>query len=223
MADWEEHLARETARFAEGERLLGHSEDDPRQRRLTRLGNAAWGSGLALLMLGRGDEARAWLGRAAALYRESWDEAPPGSWGRPIAVLKVRLLAGEAAATEEAAGWALSTGCATAESPIGRYAGALALLVLGRDTEALPVAESLVAAEGFPPAVAAALAAIAAGDAPGAAAAVEAVISSFETRDAFLEDIPVSDTAICLHALAGARGLVGPLRASAVLPVPAGL
>lgn len=218
MAVWEEHLARETARFAEGERLLGHSEDDPRQRRLTRLGNAAWGSGLSLLMLGRRDEACAWFGRAAALYRESWDEAPPGSWGRPIAVLKVQLLAGDAQGAREAAEWALTTGCAAADSPIGRYAGALALLVLGRDAEALPVARSLAGIEGFPPAVAGALVATAGGDAPAAAAALEAVISSFETRDAFLEDVPVSDTALCLHALASARGLAGPLRPSAVLP-----
>ncbi len=68
---------------------------DPRQRQLTRMGNAAWAAGLAHAMAGRRDESREWLLRAAARYRESYAEAPPGSWGRPIAVLKALLLAGE--------------------------------------------------------------------------------------------------------------------------------
>ena len=218
MSDWQEHLEREACRYAEGESRLGDSEGDPRQRQLTRLGNAAWGAGLAALMLGRRDEAVSWFDCAAGRYRESWDEAPPGSWGRPIAVLKVRLLAGDRAGAEAAARWALTTGCVGADSPIGRYAGALALLVLGRDAEALPVARSLLGAEGFPAAVAAALVAVAAGDAAGALNAIEEVLASFESRDGFLEDVPVADTVLCLHALAAARGPVEPLRPSALLP-----
>jgi hypothetical protein len=222
MSDWHQQLEREASRYRDGESRLGDSEDDPRQRRLTRLGNAAWGAGLSALMLGRRDDAAAWLDRAAARYRESWDEAPPGSWGRPIAVLKVRLLAGvgvgASARTEDAARWALTTGCVEAESPIGRYAGTLALLVLGRDGEALPVARSLQGVDGFPPAVAAALAGLAAGDRAEAATAIEAVLVSFETRDSFLEDVPVADTVLCLHALAAARWPVAPLRESALLP-----
>lgn len=222
MSEWQEHLEREAGRYHDGEGRLGDSEDDPRQRRLTRLGNAAWGAGLSALMLGRRDDALAWFDRAAVRYRESWDEAPPGSWGRPIAVLKVRLLAGDGAGArshvEEAARWALTSGCVEAESPIGRYAGVLALLVLGRDGEALPVARSLQGAEGFPPAVAAALVGLAAADRAGAGVAIEAVLASFEARDAFLEDVPVADTVLCLHALAAARWPVAPLRESALLP-----
>ena len=218
MIDWEEQLEREAGRYRDGESRLGDSEDDPRQRQLTRLGNAAWGAGLSALMLGRRDAAAAWLDRAAVRYRESWDEAPPGSWGRPIAVLKVRLLAADRPGAEEAAHWALTGGCVTAESPIGRYAGALALLVLGRDGEALPVARSLQGADGFPPAVAAALVGLAGGDPEGAAAALEAVLVSFESRDSYLEDVPVADTVLCLQALAAARWPVAPLRASALLP-----
>lgn len=218
MSDWQKHLEREAHRYEDGEARLCDSEDDPRQRQLTRLGNAAWGAGLAALMLGRRDAAGGWFDAAAGRYRESWDEAPPGSWGRPIAVLKVRLLAGDRAGAEVAARWALTTGCVEADSPIGRYAGVLALLVLGRDADALPVACSLVGAEGFPGAVAAALVAIAAGDAAAAAAATEDVLASFEARDSFLEDVPVADTVLCLHALAAARGPVEPLRRSALLP-----
>lgn len=222
MSGWHEHLERETGRYQDGESRLGDSEDDPRQRRLTRLGNAAWGAGLSALMLGRREDAVAWFERAAAHYRESWEEAPPASWGRPIAVLKAQLLAGDAAGiptrAEEAARWALTTGCVEAESPIGRYAGALALLVLGRDGDALPVARSLQGADGFPPAVAAALVGLAAGDREGVAAAIEAVLASFETRDSFLEDVSVADTVLCLHALASARWPTAPLRESALLP-----
>ena len=218
MSSWHEHLEREVGRYHDGESRLGDSVDDPRQRQLTRLGNAAWGAGLSALMLARRDDAAVWLDRAAARYRESWDEAPPGSWGRPIAALKVRLLAGDRAGAEEAARWALTSDCVTAESPIGRYAGALALLVLGRDGEALPVARSLQDADGFPPAVAAVLVGLAGGEREGVAAAIEDVLVSFETRDSFLDDVPVADTVLCLHLLAAARWPLAPLRASALLP-----
>ena len=74
--------------------------------------NAAYGAGLAQLMLGDSDAARAWLDRAVSAYRESWADAPPESWGRPIAAMKARLLAGVPA--EHEARWALE-----AYRPIG--------------------------------------------------------------------------------------------------------
>src|SRR5947209_11561134 len=85
-----------------------------------------------------GEEAAEWLARAAERYRESFAEAPPGSWGRPIGAIKARLLAGDADGAEDEARWALEEGAAGAESPIGRYAACLALLVLGRDAETRP-------------------------------------------------------------------------------------
>jgi hypothetical protein len=91
------------------------------------------------------------------------------------------------------------------ESPIGRYAGALALLVLGRDEEAAEVAAGL--GEGFPGDVAAALTALAAGDLGRYRMAVASVRRSFEEREDFLEDMPVPDTALALDALADRRGL----------------
>ena len=84
-------------------------------------------------MLGRRDEADEWLVRAAETYRESWPDAPPGSWGRPIGAMKSRLIAGDLEGAREDARWALDAGAADSESPIGRYAAALALLVLGED------------------------------------------------------------------------------------------
>src|SRR5204862_142765 len=134
---------REVERYRDGEdRLPDASDPDARQRQLTRMGNAAGGAGLALLMAGRAGEASEWLHRAAERYRESITDAPAGRWGRPIGAMKALLIAGDRAGAEEAARWALELGASTAESPIGRYAGTLALLVLGRDADARPLAAS---------------------------------------------------------------------------------
>src|SRR6059036_2388678 len=94
VTDWAKHFSRETERYRDGESRLPAAEDaDTRQRQLTRLANAAAGAGLALVMEGRTDEAREWFDRACERYRESWPDAPPGSWGRPIGILKARILA----------------------------------------------------------------------------------------------------------------------------------
>jgi hypothetical protein len=209
--DFEDLLQRAQARYADGESRLPEDPDE-RQRQLTRLGNVANAAGLSLLMLGRTDEAREWLDRAAQRWRESFEHAPPGSWGRPIGALKARIVAGDWAGAEDEARWALELGAPTAESPIGRYAGALALLTLGRDEEARRVANSLHGVEAFPEDVADALRMLAAGDdAIGYIDAVESVLESFETREAYLEDVPVADTVIVLQALAGRRDLVAEL------------
>ena len=219
MADWDEIAAGAEARYRDGEGRLGGIEDsDARQRQLTRMGNVAGAAGLACLMGGRAEEAAAWFRRAAERYRESWEDAPPGSWGRPIGAIKALTLAGDEAGAEEAARWALDAGAEHAESPIGRYAGALALLVLGRDHDARHVAATIRDRDDFPPAVADALATIAAGDRAGYIVAIEDVLDSFETRDDYLEDVPVADTVLVLQTLAAKRGLDAELPESALLP-----
>lgn len=216
--DWTAHLEREESRYRDGEARLEDAADaDARQRQLTRLGNAAGGAGLALLMQGRSDEAGAWFVRAAARYRESFAGAPPDSWGRPIGAIKSLILAGDWPATEEAAVWALEAGAAEAQSPIGRYAAALALLALGRDGEARPHADAIRTRDDFPVAVGDALAYLAAQDVLGYTEAVEAVLESFEIRDEYLEDMPVADTVLVLQALAARRDLVATLT-SPLLP-----
>jgi hypothetical protein len=209
--DWASFVARERSRYEDGEARL-----DPEQ--LVRIGNAAYGAGLGLLMLRRDEEAGDWLGRAAARWRESWEHATPTSWGRPIGAIKALLIAGRDAEAEEVAGWALELGSSTAESPIGRYAGCLALLTLGRWPEARHLATTLRERDDFPPAVADALALIAAHDVVGYAEAVEAVLDSFETRDEYLEDAPVADTVLALQVLARRRGIEAELPSSPVLP-----
>jgi hypothetical protein len=171
------------------------------------MGNAAGAAGLSLLM---GDDlagSREWLLRAAERYRESYGGAPPGSWGRPIGAIKADVLAGDWDAAARDAQWALGEHAADAESPIGRYAATLAYLVLGRWKEARVVADGLRTHEGFPTDVADALAYVAGEDPVGYTEAVESVLESFETRDEYLEDVPVADTVLVLQALARRRGI----------------
>ena len=151
------------------------------------------------------------------LDRASWDDAPPGSWGRAIAMLKARILVGDWPAAKEDARWTLDQRAADAESPIGRYAGCLALLALGEWEEARVLADALRTDDDFPAAVGDALAAIAAEDPLGYTEAIEAVLESFELREEHLEDVPVADTVLVLQALAARRDLAVELE-SALLP-----
>jgi hypothetical protein len=181
------------------------------------MGNAAWAAGLSLLMLGRGGESSRWLARAAERYRESWADAPPESWGRPIGAMKARLLAGDSDGARAEAGWALEAGAARSESPIARYAATLALLVRGEDEPARAVAAGLRERSDFPQPVARAVARLSEGDAAGYEAAVRELLADFEARDDYLEDVPVADTVLVLQTLAARRGFAADLQ-SPLLP-----
>ena len=172
------------------------------ERALVRRGNTAYAAGLALTMAGE-PAAADWFRKAASAWRASWDLCTaPDAWGRPVGVLKAGLLAGVDVGADAA--WTLELGAAAAPSPIGRYAAVLAFLALGRRDEAGPVAGTL---DDFPSDVAAALAAIAAGDGEAYRTAVDSVFASFESRHAYLEDVPVADTALVLERLARDAGL----------------
>jgi len=209
--DWQGLFDRERTRVEDGEARL-----DPEQ--LVRIGNAAYGAGLSLLMLGRVEESREWLGRAATRWRESWEHATPTSWGRPIGTIKASLIAGHSREARAYSRWALELGSEQAESPIGRYAAALALLTLARWPDARHAAATLRDRDDFPHDVADALWSIAANDASGYASGVEAIVRSFETREEFLEDVPVADTALALLPLAARRGVGVGLGPSPRLP-----
>ena len=216
--EWAEHVAREQERYRDGAARVAELDDpDARQKQLTRMANAAGGAGLALLMQGRDGEATEWFTLAAARYRESFPDAPPGSWGRPIGAMKNLLLGGDWKGAQAAAEWALSVGAAGAESPIGKYAACLAFLILERDRDARFLADDLRTHEGFPTDVADALAMISAQDVAGYTLAVESVLESFETRDDYLEDVPVADTVIVLQTLALQRDMAAELE-SPLLP-----
>ena len=214
MPDWEQLHARARARYEDGEARL---PDDPaeRQRQLTRMGNAAGAAGLSALMAHR--DGAEWFSRAAERYRESWEHAPPGSWGRPIGAIKSLILAGDWDGAAAAARWAIESGAAESDSPIGRYAAALAYGVLGDWDEMRVHADYARTHEEFPNEVADALAFVAAEDVVGYVEAVEDVLESFAARDAYLEDVPVADTVLVLQALAARRGMAAELE-SELLP-----
>jgi hypothetical protein len=216
MAEWEERATRARERFEDGAARLP-SDPDERQRQLTRMGNAAWAAGLCHLMFGQPEEADVWLLRAAETYRESWPDAPPGSWGRPIGAMKSRLIAGDLAGAHDDGRWALDAGAADAESPIGRYAAALALLVRGEDAGVGALAETLVGVEAIPPGVTDSLIALATADEAGYEQAIRALLADFEARVEFLEDVAVADTVLALQVLAAERGCSVPLT-SPLLP-----
>jgi len=219
VVDWAEHFRREAERYRDGEVRLPSVEDpDTRQRQLTRMGNAAAGAGLSLVMQGNTPEAREWFDLACTRYRESWADAPPGSWGRPIAILKARLLAGDPPGAEQDARWTLEEGADEASTSIGRYAAALAHAVLGDWDDVRIHAAALRLDESFPADVADALAALASPDPIAYVEAVESVLASFETREAFLEDLPAADTVLVLQALAEHRGLEPAELESELLP-----
>ncbi len=215
--DW---AAKRDSAVAEHERRLA-AVDEPGGRedfRLAGIAGASWAAGLAARMLGDRDGAVSLLRRAADEYGTSWRAAPPGSWGRPIAMLRCRLMAGDPEGARRDAEAALGAGAADATGPIAGYCAAVALLVLGRDADAGPVAQR-IAEEGLEPAaVARALAALAAHDEDALRVARREVLRSFEEREAFLEDTPVADTVLVLDALARERELALERLESPLLP-----
>ena len=214
MLDWDGLHDQARARYEDGASRLP-DDADARQKQLTRMGNAAGAAGLTALMAGR--DGGEWFARAAERYRESWEHAPPGSWGRPIGAIKARILAGDWEGAAADARWALAAGAGETESPIGRYAAALAYGVLGEWEDMRFHADYARTHEEFPNEVADALAFVAAEDVVGYVEAVEDVLESFETRDEYLEDIPAADTVLVLQALAGKRGMAAELE-SELLP-----
>ena len=179
-----------------------------------RIGSAAWGAGLALLMLEREREGRSWLDRSALCYRRCLAEAEPGAWGRSIGALKARLIAGDLSGAAREAQWTLDLDPEAADSPIAKYAGCLAFLTLGEDRFAAVLAARIASDPTFPPATAAACEALAAGHASAYKDSVQIVLRTFEERVRFLEDIPVADTVLALQVLAESRGLTQTLEST---------
>jgi hypothetical protein len=131
--------------------------------------------------------------------------------------MKCRLIVGDLTGARDDAGWTLDADAAQSESPIGRYAATLAQLVLGLDDDAAVLSATLAGAEAIPTPVVDALVALATRDAPTYEAAIRALVTHFEEREAYLEDTPVADTVLALQTLAAERWIVLELL-SPVLP-----
>jgi hypothetical protein len=163
-----------------------------------------------------GDEAGAepFLRESERLYRESWEVAPPGGYGRLVGMLKAAILVRDAAGAAAYARAALTREDA---SPTAAYALALAALAAGDDDVAAHAAARMATGGEAFARTARALVALARRDDAGYAAALAEMIADFEQRDLHLTGVAIADTALVLERLADPRGLA--LRpSSAVLP-----
>jgi uncharacterized protein len=159
-----------------------------------------------------GAPARAPLQRAANSYRASWEAAPPRSFGRLVGYAKASILAGDDPYeyVREQLGDA-------GDSPPAWWA--LALAALAADDVALAgrAADGMRAGSDAFVRAADAVAALAQRDREAYAAAVQAIVTDFETRETHLTGIPIADTALVLERLAERHGLAAH-PSSALLP-----
>jgi hypothetical protein len=177
------------------------------------------GAGQRALLAGDADAARDALGEASELYRRSWEQAPPRSYGRLVGMLKSAVLTGTgnpvAAARYVRA--ALADDPDAAGSPTASYALALAALVAGEDGAARERAAAMEAGSDAFARTARAIAALADRDRERYAAAVAEIVNDFEQRAQHLTGVAIADTAVVLERLAASRGLAAGVQ-SELLP-----
>jgi hypothetical protein len=173
--------------------------------------------GQRALMAGDRDGARSAFAAAAELYRQSWMQAPATAYGRLVGMLKSAVLAG--GGVPEARYARAELGDRDAASSTASYAQALAALILGPadDEAAAAWAERMGAGNDAFVRTAEAIAALAAHDADGYAAALAAIVRDFEQRTDHLTGVAIADTALVLSVLGARRGMATAIE-SPVLP-----
>jgi len=165
------------------------------------------------LLAAEPDAACAAFAAAAHDYRQSWEQAPPRSYGRLVGMLKAAVLGGggqeEAAFVRAAlAGGGESSPAGSGEgSPTAAYAQALAALICDEDRLALSWASQMQdGGEAFAR-TAEAISALAARDRGRYTTALEQIVHDFERRSAHLTGVAIADTALMLEVLAARRGI----------------
>jgi hypothetical protein len=156
------------------------------------------------LLAGNSAAAESFLRESERLYRESWEAAPPGGYGRLVGMLKAAILQDDA---EAAAAYVRASLADHDASPTAAYALALACLADGDDVAAGAAAGVMATGGDAFARTAEALMALARRDEGAYAAALQAVIADFEARDLHLTSVPFADTALVLERLAEPRGL----------------
>lgn len=178
------------------------------ERHRELMGAAIQRDGMArrILLAGDADAARAVFAESAALYRQSWEVAPPDSYGRLVGMLKATVLAGQG--EEEAASYVrdqlINEGD---DSATAAYAQAIAAVILGDDERAKACAARMRAGSEAFVKTADAIAAIAADDRTAYEAEINAILHDFETRSHQLTGVLIADTALMLQRLAARRGI----------------
>jgi hypothetical protein len=182
------------------------------------------GAGQRALLAGEPEGASAAFRAAAELYRQSWEAAPPGSYGRLVGMLKSAILAGGG---HEAAYYVRSAlADEDVASPPAAYAQALAALIAGDDEAAKVWAAQMRGGSDAFERTADALEALAWRDPVVYAEALEAIVCDFEQRADHLTGVAIADTALMLERLAVPRGITAavtsPLLPPWVGPAPFG-
>jgi hypothetical protein len=170
------------------------------------------------LLAGNPDGARQAFAAAADLYRRSWEEAPAGSYGRLVGMLKAGILAGEGAVQALYAREALTDDMTTLASPTASYARALAALVEEDEAAARRFSDAMRTGSDAFERTARAVAALASRDEVGYRAALEAIVRDFERRTNHLTGVSIADTALMLERLAARREMASGVE-SPLLPI----
>lgn len=184
---------------------------DGEHRDLMLAAIAAEGEAHGALLAGDTEAAAANYGRAVELYRASWALAPPKSYGRLVGLLKAAVLGGTAEPAADEVRAELEDDADAAGSPVASYVLAVAALIKNDDDAVAPLAEVMEPRGGAFERTAAALRALAAGDADAYAAAAAAIADDFAAREEHLTGVPIADTAIMLELIARERGLAAEL------------
>ena len=180
---------------------------EPEHKRLMLEAIAREGEGHRALLDGDADAASDAYGAAAALYRQSWEAAPPGAYGRLVGMIKATILSG-ANATEAAAYLASQiTDEETQTSAPAAYARATAALIEGDDEDAAAFAGQMRTGGDAFDRAGAGLLAIARRDEAAYAEAIDAIVADFAARPDHRTGVRIADTAAMLERLAEPRGL----------------
>ncbi|MGN6166963.1 MAG: hypothetical protein ACTHQQ_02155, partial [Solirubrobacteraceae bacterium] len=190
----------------------------PRHRELMTAAIERDAEAQGALLAGDRDAARVAFRSAADLYRRSWLESPPRSYGRLVGMLKSAILAGDAAAAAAFAREALADEKAVADSPTASYARALSALIAGDDADARKWSEEMACGGDAFERAACAITALALRDGHAYNVAVGDVVRDFEGRQSHLTGVQIADTAVMLERLAAARGMASEIESPLMPP-----
>ena len=191
-------------------RLAGAYPDvvpQPSHRELMRAAIERDAEAQGAVLAGDRDAALAAFREAAELYRRSWLQSPPRSYGRLVGMLKSSILAGDATAAAAFAREALAAEDPVTASPTAAYARALAALVEGDDADARSWSKEMAAGQDAFERTARAIVALAGHDESAYADVVREIVRDFEQRQGHLTGVEIADTAVMLERLAAQRGM----------------
>ena len=180
--------------------------EEPEHKRLMLEAIAREGDGHRALLDGDETEAAAAYRDAAAAYRASWEQAPPGAYGRLVGLIKAAILAGDAGDAAAYVAGQVGDDDAQASAPAA-YARAVAALLQDDVEQAATWAAAMrTGGEAFDR-TGAALQAIARDDGPAYETSLDAIVADFAARADHLTGVRIADTAVMLERLARPRGL----------------